>query len=171
VDRYFRSAEQVLDRTFSTQTVEARKVRKTAAEMRYNGGKAAQQTLERPGIKRPLRHILVPGAGAYSNPLTREWFGKTGPEHRGLYRMRMQASGIRLTGGQVAHLKMGPIELDSTAPEDSPQFHEAEVFLEMPTGMGWSVVSPANEAEAKKKGCRVKDTVRAVALSGLKRKR
>jgi hypothetical protein len=133
--------------------------------------RAVEQTLERPGIKRPLRHILVPGAGAYSNPLTREWFGKTGPEHRGLYRMRMQASGIRLTGGQVAHLKMGPIELDSTAPEDSPQFHEAEVFLEMPTGMGWSVVSPANEAEAKKKGCRVKDTVRAVALSDLKRKR
>jgi hypothetical protein len=133
--------------------------------------RAVEQTLERPGIKRPLRHILVPRAGVYSSPLTREWLGKTGPEHSGLYRMRMQASGIRPTGGQVAHLKMGPIELDSTAPEDSPQFHEAEVFLEMPTGMGWSVVSPANEAEAKKNGCRVKDTVRAMALSGLMRKR
>jgi hypothetical protein len=146
VDRYFRAAEQVLDRAFSTQTVEARKVRKTASELRYRGGKDAQQTLDRLGIKRPLRHILVPGAGAYSSPLTREWFGKTGPEHSGLYRMRMQASGIRPPGGQVAHLKMGPnlIELDITAPEDSPQIYEAELFLEMPTGMGWSVVSTAN---------------------------
>jgi hypothetical protein len=150
VDRYYRAAEQVLDRAFSTQTVEARKVRKTAAELRYRGGKDAQQTLDRLGIKRPLRHILAPGAGAYSSPLTREWFGKTGPEHSGLYRMRMQASGIRPPGGQVAHLKMGPnlIELDITAPEDSPQIYEAELFLEMPTGMGWSVVSTTNIPKA-----------------------
>jgi mono/diheme cytochrome c family protein len=144
VDRYYRAAEQVLDRAFSTQSAAPRKVRQTAAELRYRGGRDAQQTLDRLGIKRPLRHILAPGAGAYSSPLTPYWFGKIGPEHSGLYRMRMQASGIRPPGGQVAHLKMGPIELDITAPEDSPGIYEAEVFLEMPTGLGWKVVSTTN---------------------------
>jgi mono/diheme cytochrome c family protein len=140
VDRYYRAATQVLDRAFSTQSVETRKVRKTAAELRYRGGVDAQQTLDRLGIKRPLRLLLASGAGAYSSPLTPQWFGKIGPEHSGRYRMRMQASGIRPPGGQLPHLHTG-IELDITAPEDSPQIYEAEVFLETPTGWGWQVVS------------------------------
>ena len=140
VDRYYRAATQVLDRAFSTQSVETRKVRKTAAELRYRGGVDAQQTLDRLGIKRPLRLLLASGAGAYSSPLTPQWFGKIGPEHSGRYRMRMQASGIRPPGGQLPHLHTG-IELDITAPEDSPQIYEAEVFLETPTGWGWEVVS------------------------------
>jgi hypothetical protein len=147
VDRYYRAATQVLDRAFSAQSVETRKVRKTAAELRYRGGVDAQQTLDRLGINRPLRLLLAPGAGAYSSPLTPQWFGKIGPEHSGLYRMRMQASGIRPPGGQLPHLHTG-IELDITAPEDSPQIYEAEVFLETPTGWGWKVVSTTNIPEA-----------------------
>ena len=48
VDRYFRAAELVLDRAFPVDTpVEARKVLKTAAELRYNGGKEQQAALDR----------------------------------------------------------------------------------------------------------------------------
>ena len=55
VDRYYRAAELVLDRAFPTTSSEARKVRKTAVDLRYGDGKAQQAALDRFGIKRPLR--------------------------------------------------------------------------------------------------------------------
>ncbi len=149
VDRYYRAAELVLDRAFPAASVEPRKVRKTAAELRYGGGKEQQEALDRFGIKRPLRYLLFPGN--VQNALSPNWFGKTGPEHSGLYRMRLQASGIRPLGGQPAHLSIGKvtgeetvaglIEFDITAKEDKPQVYEFEVFLEMPTSLSFCVVA------------------------------
>ena len=158
VDRYYRAAGTVLDRAFPTASGEARKVRKTAAELRYGGGKSQMEALARFGIKRPLRYLMAPGM-SYSNEgikgaLSPEWFGKgaDSPEHSGLYRMRLQASGIRPIGGQPAHLKIGKrredngaveglIEFDVTVPEDSPQVYEFDVFLEMPTTLHFNVVA------------------------------
>ncbi len=149
VDRYYRAAGLVLDRAFPASTGEARKVRKTAAELRYNGGKSQQEVLDRFGIKRPLRFLLYPGN--VQTALSSNWFGKVGPEHSGLYRMRLQASGIRPLGGQTAHLSIGKrtgeetvdglIEFDLTAPEDQPQVYEFEVFLEMPMSLDFCVVA------------------------------
>lgn len=150
VDRYFRAAELVLDRAFPTAaSSEARKVRKTAAELRYGGGKEQQAALDRFGIKRPLRYLLFPGTT--QNALSSAWFPKTGPEHSGLYKLRIQASGIRPVGGQTAHLSIGKrtteetvdglIEFDITAPEDKPQVYEFEVFLEMPMTLDFCVVA------------------------------
>lgn len=149
VDRYYRAADVVLDRALSATSGEARKVRKTAAELRYNGGKEQQQALDKFGIKRPLRYLLFPGR--VQNALSSHWFGPTGPEHSGLYRMRLQASGIRPSGGQPAHLSIGKetseetvdgmIEFDITASEDQPQIYEFEVFLEMPTQLHFCVVA------------------------------
>jgi mono/diheme cytochrome c family protein len=149
VDRYFRAAELVLDRAFPAATSEARKVRKTAAELRYGGGKDQQAALDRFGIKRPLRYLLFPGST--QNALSPNWFGKTGPEQSGLYRLRLQASGSRPIGGQPAHLSIGKrtseetvaglIEFDITAPEDKPQVFEFEVFLEMPATLDFCVVA------------------------------
>ena len=149
VDRYYRAAELVLDRAFPTVTSEARKVRKTAAELRYGGGKDQQAALDRFGIKRPLRYLLFPGTT--QNALSSAWFPKTGPEHSGLYKLRIQASGIRPIGGQTAHLSIGKrtteetvdglIEFDITAPEDKPQVYEFEVFLEMPMTLDFCVVA------------------------------
>ena len=82
VDRYYRAAEIVLDRAFPATSGESRKVRKTAVELRYNGGKAQQETLDRFGIKHPLRYLLFPGR--VEPALTPNWLGKTGPEHSGL---------------------------------------------------------------------------------------
>jgi len=148
VDRYYRAAELVLDRAFPTTAGEARKVRKTASEMRYSNGKA-QEALDRFGIKRPLRQLLFPGH--LQTALSSGWFGKTGPEHSGLYKVRIQASGIRPIGGQAAHLSIGKrtgeetvdglIEFDLTAPEDKPQVYEFEVFLEMPAALDFCVVA------------------------------
>jgi mono/diheme cytochrome c family protein len=149
VDRYYRAAELVLDRAFPATSGEARKVRKTAAELRYNGGKEQQAALDRFGIKRPLRYLLFPGT--VQNALSPNWFGKTGPEHSGLYRMRLQASGIRPVGGQPAHLSIGKvtgeetvaglIEFDITASEDAPKVYEFEVVLEMPATLHFNVVA------------------------------
>lgn len=149
VDRYYRAAELVLDRAFPTASGEARKVRKTAAELRYGGGKNQQASLDRFGIKRPLRYLLFPGQ--VQNALSPGWFGRTGPEHSGLYKVRIQASGIRPIGGQTAHLSIGKrtgeetvdglIEFDLTAPEGSPQVYEFEVFLEMPMSLDFCVVA------------------------------
>ncbi len=149
IDRYYRAAGLVLDRAFPEVSSEARKVRKTAAELRYGGGKSQQEALDRFGIKRPLRYLLFPGR--VQNALSSHWFGKTGPEHSGLYRLRIQASGIRPPGGQAAHLSIGKetseetvaglIEFDITAPEDSPQVYEFEVFLEMPATLDSCVVA------------------------------
>jgi len=150
VDRYYRAAELVLDRAFpAASAAETRKVRKTAAEIRYNGGKEQQAALDRFGIKRPLRYLLFPGN--VQNALSPNWLGRTGPEHSGLYKLRIQASGIRPPGGQPAHLSIGKrtgeetvdglIEFDITAPEDKPQVYEFEVFLEMPTSLEFCVVA------------------------------
>lgn len=149
VDRYYRAAELVLDRAFPTVSANASKVRKTAVELRYGGGKEQQAALDRFGIKRPLRYLLFPGN--VETALSPNWFGKTGPEHSGLYKVRIQASGIRPPGGQPAHLSIGKrtgeetvdglIEFDLTAPEDRPQVFEFEVLLEMPASLEFCVVA------------------------------
>jgi hypothetical protein len=149
VDRYYRAAEIVLDRAFPATSGEAQKIRKSAAELRYGGGKKQQEALDRFGIKRPLRFLMFPGR--VQPALQPKWFGKPGPEHSGLYKVRLQASGIRPPGGQPAHLSIGTktseetvdglIEFDITAPEDSPLVYEFEVFLEMPIGLHFAVVA------------------------------
>ena len=149
VDRYYQAAEIVLDRAFPAKVVEVSKVRKTAAELRYQGGEKQKEALNRFGIKRPLRYLLFPGRN--QDALQRWWFKKTGPEYSGLYKLRLQASGTRPPGGQPAHLSIGKktsedsvdglIEFDVTAPEDSPQVYEFELFLEMPVGLQFAVVA------------------------------
>jgi len=149
VDRYYRAAELILERAFPATSVDARKVRMTAAQLRYDGGKQQQEALDRFGIKRPLRYLLYPGS--VQNALSPHWLGKTGPEHSGLYKLRIQASGIRPPGGQTAHLSIGKrtgeetvdglIETDITAPEDKPQVLEFEIFLEMPASLDFCVVA------------------------------
>lgn len=156
VDRYYRAAELVLNRAFPTAASEARTVRKTAADLRYSGGKEQQAVLDRFGIKRPLRFLLYPGN--VEQALAPHWFPKTGPEHSGLYKVRIKASGIRPPGGQTAHLSIGKrtgeetveglIEFDLTAPEDQPQVYEFSVFLEMPLTLEFCVVS-TNEVDRR----------------------
>jgi hypothetical protein len=149
INRYYQAAEIVLERAFPQTEGEVRKVKKTAADLRYGGGEKQKEALKRFGIKRPLRQLLFPGR--VDQALAHHWFGKTGTEHSGLYKLRLQASGIRPPGGQPAHLSIGVktseenvdgmIELDITAPEDKPQVYEFEIFLEMPIQLHFAVVS------------------------------
>ena len=167
VDRYYQAAEIVLDRAFPQTEGEARKIKKTAADLRYAGGEKQKEALKRFGINRPLRYLHFPGR--VQQALSSNWFGKTGPEHSGLYKLRLQASGIRPPGGQPAHLSIGMktseenvegiLELDVTAPEDSPQVYEAEVFLEMPTQLHFAVV--ATDVIDRRKGAAFRNALSA----------
>ena len=148
VERYYRAAEIVLARAFPVKAVESQTVRKTAADLRYGGGKQQQIYLDRFGIERPLRALIFPGRELQA--FRPNWFGRTGPEHSGLYRAKMQVSGIRPPDGQAAHLRIGKrtgegtneglIELDILAAEDDPEIVEFEVVLEMPTSLDFNIV-------------------------------
>ncbi|XZE56969.1 hypothetical protein SH139x_000548 [Planctomycetaceae bacterium SH139] len=136
VERYYQAAETVLARAFPQSPVTTQTVRKTAADIRYNGGQEQQAYLDRFGIQRPLRALIFPGR--LQQAVRSNWYGRTGPQHSGLYRARMQVSGVRPPVGQVPHLRIGKetseagneglIEMDVLAPEDAPQIVEFEVF-------------------------------------------
>lgn len=148
VERYYKAAQTLLSRAFPETLIEARKVRKTAAELRYQGGKTQQEYLDRFEIKRPLRQLIFPGR--LQQAFQHNWLGRTGPEHSGLYRARMQVSGIRPPDGQYAHLRIGKriaeasneglIELDVLGSEDKPEVIEFEVFIEMPVSLEFNLV-------------------------------
>jgi hypothetical protein len=149
VERYYKAAQTVLSRAFPTQGITSKIIRKTAADLRYGGADKHKETLQRFGIKRPLRSLIFPGR--LQQAFRHNWFGRTGPEHSGLYRARMQVSGIRPKDGQIAHLRIGKmtfeaaneglIEIDVVAPEDEPEIIEFEVFLEMPLNLDFNLIS------------------------------
>ncbi|MDF1850785.1 MAG: DUF1592 domain-containing protein [Verrucomicrobiales bacterium] len=159
VERYYRAAETVLRRGFPESPIETKTVRKTAADLRYRGGKDQQEYLDRFGIKRPLRALLYPGR--LQRAFSSNWFGAVGPEQSGLYRARMQISGIRPKDGQIAHLRIGKriseasneglIELDILASEDEPEIIKFEAFLEMPTDLDFNLIA-SNEIDRRKGG-------------------
>ena len=162
MDRYYRAAKVVLDRAFPATPVETRKVRRTAVELRYSGryggGKKGleQEALERFGIKRPLRYLMLPNMPQPNEELGRafspDWFGKNVTPQSGLYRMRLQASGERPAGGRFPTLRIGKktssniledtIQFDITAPEDKPEIYEVEVLLERPAQFSFDVIAP-----------------------------
>ncbi|MDA1159593.1 MAG: DUF1592 domain-containing protein [Planctomycetota bacterium] len=149
VERYYRAAETVLARAFPAAPVETRQVRMTAADIRYGGGKTQQAYLDRFGIKRPLRALIFPGR--MQQAFRPNWFGTAGSKASGLYRARMQVSGIRPPGGQIPHVRIGKqlteeaneglIELDVLASEDEPEIIEFEVFLEIPASLNFNVIA------------------------------
>lgn len=148
IERYYRAAEIVLSRALPATAVTAQKVRRTAADLRYNGGQQQQKYLHRFGIDRPLRALIFPGR--LMQAFRSHWMGPAGPEKSGLYRARMQVSGIRPPYGQTPHLRIGKaqaeaaneglVEVDVFGSEDEPQVIEFEVFLEMPAELDFNVV-------------------------------
>lgn len=154
MERYYRAAETVLSRAFPPAPLTTQKIRKTATELRYRGDQ--QKWADHFGIKRPLRYLMLPNLPHPQERLdvafTPEWFGRNATVPSGLYRMRLQASGMRPVGGPFPNLRIGEksssntigglIELDITAPEDSPEVYEVEVFLERPTELRFEIVAP-----------------------------
>ena len=165
MERYYRAAEEVVERAFPQHEVKPKKVRKTAADLRYSGGAKAQKLLDQFGIKRPLRMMLFPGR--LQQAFRNNWFGPTNSRKSGLYRARMKVSGIQPPGDEIAHLRIGQriaeaaneglIEMDLRGTEDKPEVVEFEVFLEMPVNLEFHVV--ANNDIDRRKGAHYRNAL------------
>ena len=104
VERYYRAAEIVLDRAFPEAPIETQTIRKTAADIRYGGGKQQQAYLDRFGIQRPLRALIFPGR--LQQALRPHWFGRIGiGAQRPLSRTNagQRHSSARRTNGSSSH--------------------------------------------------------------------
>ncbi len=131
VERYFRAAEIVLDRAFPEKEVKSVKVRADAIEMRH---RAQRKQLRESGIADKVRALVWPG---YELPAFRTYWG--GARQSGIYRARIQLSGLRPKGGRAPHLaiwhpklKRTIFDQDIIAPEDKPIIVEFETFLSQP---------------------------------------
>ncbi|MDB5337581.1 MAG: hypothetical protein JWN70_3200 [Planctomycetaceae bacterium] len=119
VDRYFRAAETVLSRAFPDQQPALLKGRRAANE-------GQEQSLKDQGLTGPVRWLLFPGS-------SRDVFSTTAP---GLYRIRIQLSGLPSFKGREPHLslwhqglKLTVVGQDVVAAEDQPTIVEIETFL------------------------------------------
>jgi hypothetical protein len=119
VDRYFRAAETVLSRAFPDQQPKSQKSRREA-----NAGQ--EKWLQEQGLVGPVRWPIWPGHGQHL-------VNATAP---GLYRIRMQLSGLSSFKGRLPHLalwhhqlKRSVFGLDVSALEDQPTTIEFETFL------------------------------------------
>jgi hypothetical protein len=169
VERYYRAAELAVERAFPAEPTKTRKFRKSANWLRYRRDDLSEyqkKWLDGFGIKRPLRYLLVDGMPHSGEKLqmafSPEWIGKDEGFQPGLYRMRLQASGIRPPGGPLAHLRIGElspsnivddtITLDITAPEDEPEVYEVDILLERPVELHFDVVNTESIPKDRKGG-------------------
>ncbi len=119
VDRYFRAAETIVSRAFPDQPLKAQTGRREA-----NAGQEKQRA--ELGLKEPVRWLIMPGH-------SQQLFHATAP---GLYRVRVQLSGVPSFKGRLPHLalwhqslKRAIVGRDVEAAEDNPTVVEIEAFL------------------------------------------
>jgi hypothetical protein len=119
VDRYFRAAETVVARAFADQQAKSQTVKREA-----NVGQ--EKWLQEQGLAGPVRWPLWPGHGKHL-------ISASAP---GLYRIRVQLSGLPSFKGRLPHLslwhhqlKRSIVGLDVSAAEDKATVIEIETFL------------------------------------------
>ena len=119
VDRYFRAAETVLSRAFPDQ-------QPTSQTTRRDANTGQDRWLQEQGLAGPVRWPIWPGHGQHL-------VSASAP---GLYRIRIQLSGLPSFKGRLPHLalwhhqlKRSVVGLDVSASEDQPTVIEIETFL------------------------------------------
>lgn len=169
LERYYRAAELAVERAFPAEPTMTRKFRKNANWLRYRRNDLSEyqkKWLDGFGIKRPLRYLMIDGMPHSNEKLqmafSPEWFGSGAEFQPGMYRMRLQASGIRPPGGPLAHLRIGElspsnivddtIAFDVTAPEDAPEVYEVDILLERPVELHFDVVNTEEIPRDRKGG-------------------
>ena len=133
VDRYFKAAEIVLDRAFPVMVAKSSVQRADAITIRHRPERAQ---IEAMGIADKVRVMVWPRA---SMPALRGyWFGQM--KESGIYRARIQLSGLPGPDGRSPHLSIWNDQLKRTifdediiTTEDKPVVVEFETFLSMPT--------------------------------------
>ncbi len=159
VEHYLKAAREILRDVSLNRSVKTRKIQREAADLRrLDDGELGriQARLKELGRTEPMRHLLWPGARmAGFSPV---WLGPR--DASGLYRARIQLSGLPGLNGERPHLMVrggskGAIktvfDADVVAPEDKPVILEFETFMEMPAALTMFNES-ADEFDAKKRG-------------------
>ena len=121
VDRYFEAAQKVIADAFPERIPPA-----STGRVEANDAKA-QKWLQENKIKGPVRNLLLPGVTSRSSIHARE---------AGLYRIRVQLSGLPSFKGRLPHLTIWDSKVkrslygqDVIAPEDKPTIVEIETYL------------------------------------------
>lgn len=136
VDRYFKAADLVLSRAYPDTEPKAFKKRFDAIDIRYaRYNRYKREQLVELGIADKVRATLWPKGDIAG--LLPHWLPRN--QQPGIYRARIQLSGLPGPDGTVPHLtiwdakkKRALFDEDVIAPEDKPVILEFEAFLEMP---------------------------------------
>ncbi|EAQ77401.1 DUF1592 domain-containing protein [Blastopirellula marina] len=136
IEKYYSAAERILDEAYPTRPIESKVVRKRALDLR--GGPSGQQIkeLEEQGLADKVRVDMWPGHEIRG--------GRPGPDsamlkNGGIFKVRIQVSGLKPVGGRAPHLTFYAdkidrllFEQDILAPEDEPTI--VEFTVDLPAG-------------------------------------
>lgn len=135
VDRYFKAADTVLSRAFPKALEKSTTYKADAIELRHRG---YRKLVEELGIADKIRTLIFP-SGAI--PALNGWW-PISRQQSGIYRARIQVSGLPGPDGRAPHLSIWDPQLkrslfneDIIAPEDKPIVIEIETFLDMPANL------------------------------------
>lgn|GEM_PF-5834432 len=130
IDKYLRAAEIALARAFPETEVPPAKMRFDAVHLATSnlGHEPRQQArakLEQAGVADKVRVAVWPGG---SKPARRGWWDSR-LNRPGVYRCRIQLSGLQPPGGRAPHLSIAGFDADVVTAEDEPVVVEFERFL------------------------------------------
>jgi len=158
VDHYFRAAEQILDSADLGRAVKVKTVRRQAVDLRrFDDGELEQirAKLKALGRDEPMRYLVWPGGRLPA--FTSAWLTREGS---GLYRARMQLSGLPGLNGDRPHVTVRGgsrgatrtvFDADVVSPADKPIVLEFETYMEMPASLTL-VNESAGVFDPKKRG-------------------
>jgi hypothetical protein len=143
VEHYFKAAGAIANGANLGRPVRSKTCRKEPADLRrFEEGELEhiQARLKQLGRKEPMRYLIWPGGRMPA--FNAAWLGPR--DGSGLYRARIQVSGLPGLNGDLPHLMVrgGPkgaattvFDADVLAPEDRPVILEFETFMEMPASL------------------------------------
>ncbi|PQO45713.1 DUF1592 domain-containing protein [Blastopirellula marina] len=136
IEKYYSAAERILEEAYPTQPVQKQVVRKRALDLRGGPSNQEIEELEAQGLADKVRVDMWPGHEIQG--------GRPGPtgdmlKNGGLFKVRIQASGLKPPGGRAPHLTFYAnkidrllFEQDILAPEDKPIV--VEFLADLPAG-------------------------------------
>lgn len=152
VEHYFKAADAIVNGANLKGAVKSKTSHKVAASLRrLDDGEMEQfqARLKALGRQEPMRYLIWPGGRMPG--FNQVWLGPR--DGSGLYRARLQVSGLPGLNGDLPHLTVrggtrgAPrtvFEAEVIAPEDKPIILEFEVFMEMPAAL--TIINESGEA-------------------------
>lgn len=159
IEKYLTAARQIIDQAFPDEEVRYTKSRRDALDIDWNN-REKREYLEKIGVVKHIRTMLWPGHQlGYLRP---DAGYRQAP---GIYRARLQVSGVTPKGGRPPHLELWSkkldrmiFEADVLAPEGKPTILEFESFIPggtLDVTLSNVVPGPSNAGRSGRPGPRV----------------